>query len=80
MFGIVIAFENYVPYSGVLGSQWVGLKWFQYFFEEVGPPVEWLHKEEVAQEGLVAVKPAFLLQKMEEDDAAEHLLDIIVNV
>ena len=33
MFGIVIAFENYVPYSGVLGSQWVGLKWFQYFFK-----------------------------------------------
>ena len=32
MFGIVIAFENYVPFSGVLGSQWVGLKWFQYFF------------------------------------------------
>ena len=26
MFGIVIAFENYVPYSGVLGSQWVGTK------------------------------------------------------
>ena len=25
MFGIVIAFENYVPYSGVFGSQWVGL-------------------------------------------------------
>ena len=33
MFGIVIAFENYVPYSGVLGSQWVGLKWFEYFFK-----------------------------------------------
>ena len=33
MFGIVIAFENYVPYSGVLGSEWVGLKWFQYFFK-----------------------------------------------
>ena len=33
MFGIVIAFENYVPYSGVLGSQWVGLKWFKYFFK-----------------------------------------------
>ena len=32
MFGIVIAFENYVPYSGVLGSEWVGLKWFNYFF------------------------------------------------
>lgn len=33
MFGIVIAFENYVPYSGVLGSEWVGLKWFSYFFK-----------------------------------------------
>lgn len=33
MWGIVIAFENYVPYSGVFGSQWVGLKWFQYFFK-----------------------------------------------
>ena len=33
MFGIVIAFENYVPYSGVLGSEWVGFKWFQYFFK-----------------------------------------------
>ena len=32
MWGIVISFENYVPYSGVLGSEWVGLKWFQYFF------------------------------------------------
>ena len=32
MFGIVIAFENYVPFSGVLHSQWVGLKWFKYFF------------------------------------------------
>ncbi|MBQ6564781.1 MAG: sugar ABC transporter permease [Clostridia bacterium] len=28
-----IAFENYVPFSGMLGSQWVGLKWFQYFFK-----------------------------------------------
>ena len=32
MFGIVVAFENYVPYSGVTGSQWVGTKWFEYFF------------------------------------------------
>ena len=32
MWGVVIAFENYVPYSGVFGSQWVGFKWFQYFF------------------------------------------------
>ena len=33
MFGIAIAFENYVPFSGVLGSEWVGLKWFNYFFK-----------------------------------------------
>lgn len=33
MFGIVIAFENYVPFSGVLGSEWLGFKWFQAFFE-----------------------------------------------
>ncbi len=32
MWGLVISFENYVPFSGVLGSEWVGLKWFQYFF------------------------------------------------
>ncbi len=33
MFGIVIAFENYVPVSGVLGSPWVGFKWFESFFK-----------------------------------------------
>ncbi len=33
MFGIVIAFENYVPVSGVFGSQWVGFKWFESFFK-----------------------------------------------
>lgn len=33
MWGIVISFENYVPYSGVFGSQWVGFKWFEYFFK-----------------------------------------------
>ena len=33
MWGIVISFENYVPFSGVFGSQWVGLKWFEYFFK-----------------------------------------------
>ena len=32
MWGIVISFENYVPYKGVFGSEWVGLKWFNYFF------------------------------------------------
>lgn len=33
MWGVVMAFENYVPFSGVFGSQWVGLKWFRYFFK-----------------------------------------------
>ncbi len=33
MYGIIISFENYVPYSGVTGSEWVGLKWFRYFFK-----------------------------------------------
>ena len=32
MWGIVISFEEYVPITGVFGSQWVGLKWFTYFF------------------------------------------------
>lgn len=32
MWGTIIAFENYVPFSGVLGSEWVGMKWFNYFF------------------------------------------------
>ncbi len=33
MWGIVIAFEEYVPFSGVFGSKWSGMKWFQYFFQ-----------------------------------------------
>ncbi|MBQ2954646.1 MAG: sugar ABC transporter permease [Clostridia bacterium] len=33
MWGIVISFENYVPYSGIFGSEWVGVKWFEYFFK-----------------------------------------------
>ena len=32
MWGLVITFEDYVPYAGVAGSKWVGLKWFEYFF------------------------------------------------
>ena len=33
MWGIVISFENYVPFSGIFKSEWVGLKWFEYFFK-----------------------------------------------
>ena len=33
MWGIVISFENYVPFSGIFNSEWVGLKWFEYFFK-----------------------------------------------
>lgn len=32
LFGIVIAFQNYDLYSGVMGSQWVGFKHFAEFF------------------------------------------------
>lgn len=32
MYGISIAFVNYTPKKGILGSPWVGLKWFQTFF------------------------------------------------
>ncbi len=32
MFGIVIAFQDYSPIKGVLGSEWVGLDSFEYMF------------------------------------------------
>ena len=33
MWGIIISFQNYVPYSGILGSEWLGMQWFEYFFK-----------------------------------------------
>lgn len=32
LFGVIIAFQNYVPAKGFLGSKWVGLKHFQRMF------------------------------------------------
>lgn len=32
MYGVVIAFKNYVPFLGVSGSEWVGLEHFIHFF------------------------------------------------
>lgn len=32
MFGIIIAFKDYVPFKGVFGSEWCGLKNFEFFF------------------------------------------------
>ena len=29
----MIAFQNYSPFKGILGSEWVELKWFKEFFE-----------------------------------------------
>lgn len=31
MYGLQIAFRDYRPLTGIVGSQWVGLKWFQQF-------------------------------------------------
>lgn len=33
MGGIVMAFQDYKPWEGILGSQWVGLEHFRYLFE-----------------------------------------------
>ena len=32
MYGVLMAFQNYSPSKGILGSPWVGLKWFETFF------------------------------------------------
>ena len=33
MYGLIIAFKNFKASKGIWGSDWVGLKWFQTFFE-----------------------------------------------
>lgn len=35
MFGVVIAFQRYVPAKGIFGSQWVGFKHFKAFFNDI---------------------------------------------
>ena len=32
MYGIIIAFNDFSPKKGILGSKWVGLQWFRDFF------------------------------------------------
>ncbi|WP_409347068.1 ABC transporter permease [Paenibacillus sp. MBLB4367] len=32
MFGIVVSFKNYNPFIGVMGSEWVGFKYYEMFF------------------------------------------------
>ncbi|MDF2657914.1 MAG: protein lplB [Paenibacillus sp.] len=34
MFGVLIAFQDYQPFSGVAGSRWVGFKHFETFFTD----------------------------------------------
>lgn len=34
MFGLVISFQDYLPYKGITGSEWVGLKHFSRLFSE----------------------------------------------
>lgn len=33
MYGVQIAFKDFRPAKGILGSEWVGLKWFKTFFQ-----------------------------------------------
>ena len=33
MFGIVMAFQDYIPAKGIFGSEWVGLEHFRYMFQ-----------------------------------------------
>ena len=35
MYGLVIAFKNYVPARGIMGSKWVGLSQFSKFFNDM---------------------------------------------
>jgi putative aldouronate transport system permease protein len=35
MYGIVIAFKDFSPFKGIMGSPWAGLKYFKEFFESV---------------------------------------------
>jgi putative aldouronate transport system permease protein len=35
MYGVLIAFKDYMPNKGILGSDWVGLKYFEQFFNGV---------------------------------------------
>lgn len=32
MYGVLIAFKNYMPSKGIMGSEWVGLEYFRQFF------------------------------------------------
>ena len=32
MYGAIIAFKNYTPVAGIMGSKWVGLQYFEQFF------------------------------------------------
>ncbi len=35
MYGVIIAFKNFKPLKGILGSDWVGFKYFIMFFDSV---------------------------------------------
>jgi ABC-type polysaccharide transport system, permease component len=35
MYGVIIAFKNYIPFKGIMGSEWVGLQNFKDFFTDI---------------------------------------------
>lgn len=34
MYGLIISFQNYKPYNGIMGSEWVGMEHFKRLFTE----------------------------------------------
>lgn len=34
LFGVIIAFKNFIPFKGILGSDWIGFKNFEYFLAD----------------------------------------------
>jgi len=35
MYGVIIAFKDYTPGLGIMGSPWVGIRWFKDFFNSI---------------------------------------------
>lgn len=61
MYGLVIAFKNYKPNFGILGSPWVGFKHFETFFSSAHFPVLLRNTIAISLYSLLAGFPAPIL-------------------